>query len=426
VSETGWASASSHAYMEMQSRLRICVAFLFVATTGVACAQAAVPARTAQSQVAQASSTQADSNLIVVPVAVRDKKGELVKGLAKDSFSLQTGGKELSISYFENDSNHPVTVGVLVDVSRSLQNSLDEEKKTSQVFLDALLAQKGNKAFVMHFAHDIELLQDVTDDRARLDKAVRELGTTSSTFSTNTDEGKLDSEGREVHDHGTSLYDAVYLASEEIVQTQKGRKALVLITDGLDSGSKEALTDAIESAQRTNVALYAIYIKGTQQQQRPQNNNQQQRRSSYPGSYPGGYPGSYPGGNPGGNNPNNPNNPNSQGCQNSPNDPNCSSRPNTGQPHKSYVNGMQLLLRMCGETGGHVFEISKKLSIEQAYAQIGDELHTQYLLGFVPDAAAAKSGYHQLDLRMTGTYTDQQKRHEIDVQARDGYYTDDR
>jgi VWFA-related protein len=297
---------------------------------------------------------------------------------------------------------------------------LEEEKKTSEAFLDALLAQKGNKAFVMHFAHDIELLQDVTDDRARLDKAVRELGSTSSTFSTNTDEGKLDSEGREVHDHGTSLYDAVYLASEEIMQTQKGRKALVLITDGIDSGSKEALTDAIEAAQRANVALYAIYIKGSQPQQQRQNNSPQQRRSGYPGGYPGSYPGGYPGGN-------NPNNPNSQGCQNNPNDPNCSNRPNTtGQPHKSYVDGKQLLERMCGETGGHVFEVSKKLSVEQIYAQIGDELRTQYLLGFTPDVAATKSGYHQLDLRMTGAYTDQQKRREIDVQARDGYYIADR
>ena len=81
---------------------------------------------------------------------------------------------------------------------------------------------------------------------------------------------------------------------------------------------------------------------------------------------------------------------------------------------------------MCGETGGHVFEVSKKLSVEQIYAQIGDELRTQYLLGFTPDVAATKSGYHQLDLRMTGAYTDQQKRREIDVQARDGYYIADR
>jgi len=361
-----------------------------------------------------------DANLVIVPVAVRDKKGDLIKGLTKDNFSLQVGGKDQAIRYFDNDNNQPLTLGLLVDVGRNMQGALDEEKKASQAFLDAMLSQKGDKAFVLHFAHDIELLQDVTDDRSRLEKAVRELGSESANFKTTTDEGTKDAEERVIHGHGTSLYDAVYLASGEILQSQKGRKALVLITDGIDSGSKEALTDAIEAAQRANVALYAIYIKGSQPQQQRQNNSPQQRRSGYPGGYPGSYPGGYPGGN-------NPNNPNSQGCQNNPNDPNCSNRPNTtGQPHKSYVDGKQLLERMCGETGGHVFEVSKKLSVEQIYAQIGDELRTQYLLGFTPDVAATKSGYHQLDLRMTGAYTDQQKRREIDVQARDGYYIADR
>jgi VWFA-related protein len=199
---------------------------------------------------------------------------------------------------------------------------------------------------------------------------------------------------------------------------------LVLITDGIDTGSKEEMTDAIESAQRANVALYAIYIKGSQQQQqRQQNNGQPQRRSSYPGSNPGGYPGSYPGGYPGGSNPNNPN---SQNCQNNPNDPSCSSRQPSTQPHKSYVDGRQLLQRMCGETGGHVFEVEKKLSMDQIYAQLGEELRTQYLLGFTPDAAAAKSGYHKLDLRMTGSYAEEQKDRKIDVQARDGYFMADR
>ena len=77
---------------------------------------------------------------------------------------------------------------------------------------------------------------------------------------------------------------------------------------------------------------------------------------------------------------------------------------------------------MCGETGGHVFEISKKLRVEEGYAQIGQELRTQYLLGFTPEADATKSGYHQLDLRMTGENKDKQREHQIDVHARDGYY----
>ena len=90
------------------------------------------------------------------------------------------------------------------------------------------------------------------------------------------------------------------------------------------------------------------------------------------------------------------------------------------------MDGRQLLVRMCGETGGRVFEVSKKLSVEQIYAQIADELRTQYVIGITPDATGAKSGYHQLDLRMTGEYKDQQKDRKIDVQARDGYYMAER
>jgi VWFA-related protein len=408
--------------MKMRGKLRICAALMLMAAAGVVRAQVAAKPDAA----APASSMQVDANLVIVPVAVRDKKGELIKGLTKDNFSLQVKGTEQPIRYFDNDSNQPLTVGLLVDVGRNMQGALDEEKKASQAFLDAMLAQKGDKAFVLHFAHDIELLQDVTDDRARLEKAVRELGTESATFKTTTDEGMKDSEERQIHGHGTSLYDAVYLASDEILQAQKGRKALVLITDGVDAGSKEVLTDAIEAAQRANIALYAIYIKGAQPPPQQQNGNPQQRRSSYPGSYPGGYPGGYPGSYPGGSRPPNPNDPNSPACQSSPNDPNCSSRPNTGQPRKSYVDGKQLLERMCGETGGRVFEVSKKLSVEQIYAQISDELRTQYLIGFTPDATAAKSGYHQIDLRMTGAYKDEQHEHKVDVQARDGYYMAER
>jgi len=403
--------------MAMRGNLWTCAALMLAA--GSVLAQSAPKPEAAT----PATSMQVDANLVIVPVTVRDKKGELIKGLTKENFSLQSGGKEQPIRYFDNDNNRPLTFGLLVDVNHDMQGALGEEKKASQAFIDAMLAQKGDKAFVLHFAHDIELLQDVTDDRSRLAHAVHELGTESPTFKTTTDEGMSDIEGRQIHGHGTSLYDAVFLASDEILQAQKGRKALVLITNGVDGGSKEGLTDAIESAQRGNVALYAIYIKPTVPAERWHNGPQTPTRSGYPGGYPSSYPGGYPGNRPPNTNPNDPNN---SACQTNPNDPNCPSKPNPGQTRKSYVDGKQLLERMCGETGGHVFEVSKKLSVEQIYAQIAEELRTQYLIGFTPDASAAKGGYHQLDLRMTGAYADQQKDHRVDVQARDGYYMAER
>jgi VWFA-related protein len=426
---------------------------LAVGCCAIVCAQSTQPSLqnktaepAAQRSAAPTSALTVDAKLVVVPVAVRDKKGVLVKGLTKDDFSLQTGGKDVAIRYFDTDNNQPLTLGLLVDVSRSQTNVLPEERKAAQAFLDAMVqpasaGRAADKAFVLHFAHDIELLQDVTIDRARLDKAIGELGTESPTFHTATDQGTMDSEHRMVHGHGTSLYDAVFLAGNDILKTQTGRKAMVVLTDGVDMGSKESLTEAIEAAQRANVAVYAVFFRGNE---RPQQNYPQHRSgypgSGYPGGYPGNYPGRYPGNNPNDpNNPNNPNNPNSPNYDpNSPNNPNNPNSPNYdpnnpnpnypnpnnrpagGTTRRSGVDGKQVLERLCGETGGRVFEVSRKQSVQDIFAQISEELRTQYLLGFSPDGTAAKSGYHQLDLRMTGAY----KGKDMDVQARDGYYVE--
>src|ERR1700722_4120940 len=122
-----------------------CAAGLLFIGSVMVRAQDAKPA-----QSAPASSMQVDANLVIVPVTVRDKKGELLKGLTKDNFSLQVKGAEQTIRYFDNDSNQPLTFGLLVDVNRNMQAALDEEKRASQAFIDAMLAQKGDKAFVLH------------------------------------------------------------------------------------------------------------------------------------------------------------------------------------------------------------------------------------------------------------------------------------
>jgi VWFA-related protein len=356
---------------------------------------------------------------VILPTVVRDHKGTLVKGLTKDDFSLQVGGKDQKILSFDLASNLPLTIGILADVGHALQDdlppgTLDEERKTSQAFLQTVLTPGKDKGFVLHFAHNIELLQDVTDSQPRLQKAIALLGTESPTFHTTTDQGTVDSEQRQVHGHGTSLYDSVFLASDEVMSQQKDRKVLIVLTDGIDTGSKDSITDAIESAQRTNTTVYAIYFKAPEPpEKKQQNGNQRGNGNGYPGGRPGGYPGGYPGGggypgspgtgNPGGNNPG-------------------GSNPNgtPGTPaHRPSVNGKQVLDRLCGETGGQVFEVSKHQTIEEIYAQIAEELRSQYRIGFVPTNDVSRSGYHQIDMRLTGPNKDKK----LDVQVRAGYYT---
>src|SRR5580658_8786584 len=124
------------------------------------------------------------ANLVVMPAIVRDKKGALVNDLKKENFSLEVDGQAQPIRYFDHDTDVPLTLGLLVDVSGSMRNELDPEKTASQSFLDTMLApSKGNrgsdKAFIVQFAKEVELLQDATDAQPRLQRALRELGTSS-------------------------------------------------------------------------------------------------------------------------------------------------------------------------------------------------------------------------------------------------------
>ncbi len=353
---------------------------------------------------APATSTIAvDARLVNLPVVVRDKKGALVQNLTKDDFILQVDGHPQTIRYFDIDANLPLTLGLLVDTSLSQRDVIDEERTASGTFLDQMLTTPKDQAFVIQFAHQIELLQDLTNSRPKLQSALKEIDTPSPNSrpaSDSDDSGNNQGNRRGRMGAGTTLYDAAFLASDEIMAKQKGRKAVILLTDGVDNGSKETLVQAIEAAQRADTIIYAIYFKG----QQPQRSDDDRQRGGggrqgggigFPGGRGGGYPGGgggYPGG--GGGNP--------------------GGGPG-GRGGTSHVDGKKILERISQETGGRLFEVSKKQTVAQIYTQIAEELRAQYRLGYTPDQATAADGYHQIDLatRQKG----------LIVQTRDGYYT---
>src|SRR6202789_1657548 len=294
-----------------------------------------------------------DARLVNLPVVVRDKKGALVQNLTKDDFTLQVDSKPQTIRYFDKDTNLPLILGLLVDTSMSQRSVIDEERSASSVFLDQMLTTPKDQAFVIQFAGETELLQDLTSSRPKLQAALKEIDTPpdypSNTPSSTTDpnDTSTSSTNRRAH-RGTVLYDALFLASDEIMSKQKGRKALIILSDGGDNGSRENLVRSIEAAQRADTIVYAIYFKGDEPPHTP-NNNQRQGRGGgmgypgggypgggypgggYPGGgYPGGRGGGYPGGNGGGNN-----------------------------PSQSHVDGKKILERMAQETGGRLFEVKK-------------------------------------------------------------------
>lgn len=335
-----------------------------------------------------------DAKLVTLPVVVHDKKGALVQNLTKDDFTLQVDGHPQPIRYFDKDTDLPLTLGLLVDTSRSVSGKLDEERTASGGFLEGMLQTAKDRAFVIQFARQTELLQDLTNSRPKLQAALKELDTespdTNSSSGNDPDSTSSQNGGRRSHG-GTALYDATFLAADELMSKQTGRKALVLLTDGEDRGSKESLTSAIEAAQRANTVVYAIYFKG----------QESSNRDGYPGhgggrrsggiGFPGGGGGGYPGG--GG----------SRGG-------------GGGRAPEQRVDGKKILERIAGETGGRVFEISKKETVAAIYDEIAQELRAQYRLAFTPDKDTAADGYHQIDLSLSHAKN-------LFVQTRDGYYT---
>jgi hypothetical protein len=347
-----------------------------------------------------------DARLVNLPVVVRDKKGALIQNLTKDDFVLQVDGKPQTIRYFDKDTNLPLTLGLLVDTSASQRDVIDEERSASSTFLDQMLTTPKDKAFIMQFATETELLQDTTSSRPLLQAALKEIDTPGRSSGTSGD----DTSGRRPRGGGgTVLYDALFLASDELMSKQTGRKAIIILSDGGDRGSRETLVKSIEAAQRADTIIYAIYFKGEQ----PHQDFPQRDPNGYPGGGGGGYPGGgypggrypgggYPGGGyPGGGYPGGGNG----GGNNGGNYPN----------GRSHTDGKKILERMAQETGGRLFEVKKNLDVAQIYQQIAEELRAQYRLGYTPSQDAATSGYHKIDLTL------HQKG--LLIQTRDGYYT---
>jgi VWFA-related protein len=153
---------------------------------------------------------------------------------------------------------------------------------------------------------------------------------------------------------------------------QQGRKALIILSDGVDRGSKETLAASIESAQRADTVIYSILFKDDE-------------NHGYPGGMTGPR-GGYGGGHHGGGR----------------------------YPQEDRPDGKKILQKISNSTGGRLFEVSKKETVDKIYAQIEEELRNQYSLGYTPDKDTG-AGYHKIQLTT--------KNKDLTVQARDGYYS---
>jgi VWFA-related protein len=351
--------------------------------------QAAVPANTPTTTV------HVDVKVVTMAVTVRDKHGAIVPNMTKDEFSLTDDTHPQTIKYFNHDTNLPLTLGLLVDTSMSQRNALSDERTASDHFLDQMLTNDKDKAFVIQFDREVDLLADPTSKKETLRHAIDQLGAPQfgSSSSSSSDDDSSQSGQHHRAGGGTLLYDSIFLASDELMKKEQGRKALIILTDGVDRGSKETLNSAIESAQRADTVIYAIYFKGEEQHDNSGGFPGGGRRGGMGGGWPGGgYPGGgYPGGGGG--------------------------YPRGGQrPTEAKVDGKKVLEQICGETGGRMFEVTKKENPDQIYTTIAEELRSQYILGYTPDKSVADTGgYHRIVLTAN--------KKDLFVQTRQGYYS---
>jgi VWFA-related protein len=296
---------------------------------------------------------------VSILATVRDKRGQIVSNLMKQDFVVDEDGRPQNINYFAKESDVPLRLGLLVDTSLSQGTSLEGERSASFAFLDHLLRAEKDSAFVIQFDREVELLRDFTADHAKLQSALRQLESSEFHPNRRKEESSL---GRGAT---TLLYDAVFLAADELMSKQQGRKVLIVLSDGVDRGSKKTVDEAIESAQRADTVIYSVLFADEDF-----DDQGKQRGGPY-------------------------------------------GAPKRKDSSRERPDGKSILEEISEKTGGRLFQVSKKEPIEKIYSDIEEGLRNQYSLGYTPDKGA-EPGYHKIHVAT--------KQKDLKVQARQGYY----
>src|SRR3974390_796744 len=205
---------------------------------------------------AQAPAIKAEVNLVNPFATGRDKNKRIVTDLKQDDFKVTEDGHEEKISFFSKEMSLPITLGLLLDTSGSEQYMLGAIQDAGSRFLHRVL-KKGDEAMIISFDTDVDLLADFTDDRSILDRAINKARINSPAG------GYIAGNPGPVGNAnivGTALYDAIYLACGEKLNGEAGRKAIVIVTDAEDTGSKTRLEEAIEAAQRTDTVIHVLFV----------------------------------------------------------------------------------------------------------------------------------------------------------------------
>jgi VWFA-related protein len=271
------------------------------------------------------------STIVNVYAIVEGRHGRLIRDLNKDDFELSDEATPQKIEYFSQETNVPVSLGIVLDTSNSQAHLLGTEQEAARKFLRSTL-QSGDQAFVMSFDADVRLLQDFTSASDELARAI------DSAEINQTGKSILRVDGMSPKAGGTHLYEAVYLASNELMKARHGREVLVLVTDGEDQGSKMNLQKSIEAAGKANVIVYSIVV----------------------------------------------------------------SDPEFYLLMGTTYHGDAPVRKLASATGGRTIRVKSAGQIEQAFEQIESELRSQYRLGYTPSDLRHDGSFRRIQVKVRG------------------------
>lgn len=324
-----------------------------------------------------------DVDVVNLLATVRSSGGSVVANLNKEDFTLLDNGEPREIQYFSRQSDLPLTIGILFDTSLSQRNVIEEQRRAAAQFLDEVVRPGQDQAFIIKFDSEVVLVQDLTSSKELLHRAlsglqVRELP--ARRFQATPEESRFQvsvgvpipggrrrrggvgvgtgrrqppvggrpspggAPGGRASGMGTSLYDAVYLAADEILAPQPGRKAILLLTDGVDHGSKLGAEECVEATLRADSIVYSILYAD--------------------GQMHGG----------------------------------------RGALAERGKQGIEVLRNLSLQTGGAFHEVADDLPLATVFAQLQEELRNQYSVGFTPaPASGSNPDFRPIDLRVSDT-----------------------
>ena len=200
-------------------------------------------------------------DLVNVFFTVKDKAGNLIPRLTQGDCVVSEDNQPQTLKSFVAETQQPLTLGILLDTSASQARVLSLEQDAGSQFLERVLQPK-DEAFLLSFDVDVNLLRDYTNNPRQLARAMSKADINSASSNRaagipGAGGGTIPSIGKP---KGTLLYDAVYLAADQKMNQETGRKAIILLTDGEDVGSRARINEAIAAAQKSNVMVYTILI----------------------------------------------------------------------------------------------------------------------------------------------------------------------